>query len=200
MGPDGADPAVRIAYPTDLDHIAELFARAFQSDPAFVYLFPDAARRARRLPRFFRLVLGDPGAVVLMTAGGEAATVWKPAAAQAGGGTLDMLRHLVPMVRVFGRATPRAMRVGGAIGEHFPAAPHWYLYIAGCDPAHQGSGHGGAAIRAGLAHAGGAAAYLETAKEANLGLYQRLGFRVTDRWDVPKGGPRFWSMWRDAET
>ena len=73
-------------------------------------------------------------------------------------------------------------------------------HIAGCDPAHQGKGLGGAAVRAGLERAAGRLpAYLETAKERNLAFYQRLGFRVTDEWSVPGGGPRFWSMLREAD-
>ena len=97
-----------------------------------------------------------------------------------------------------GSATGRALAVGQAIEAHFPAEPFWYLHIAGCDPAAQGKGHGGAAIRAGLDRIAGSGlpAYLETANEKNLGFYRSLGFAVNSEWSVPKGGPRFWSMLR----
>ncbi|PNB46458.1 GNAT family N-acetyltransferase, partial [Pseudomonas sp. FW305-130] len=38
--------------------------------------------------------------------------------------------------------------------------------------------------------------YLETANERNVGFYATLGFVVTEAWQVPKGGPMFWSMLR----
>jgi hypothetical protein len=39
-------------------------------------------------------------------------------------------------------------------------------------------------------------AALETATPSNLGLYQSLGFVITDTHDV-RNGPTFWNMWRD---
>jgi len=55
-------------------------------------------------------------------------------------------------------------------------------------------------VRSGLERiaASGLPAYLETPLERNIGFYQGLGFEVTADWVVPKGGPRFWSMWRAA--
>jgi len=35
---------------------------------------------------------------------------------------------------------------------------------------------------------------LETAKESIVALHLKLGFKVVGKWDVPKGGPHFWSM------
>ena len=203
MEPGGAEPAVRPAVvaagPADHERIATIFARAFQDDLAMAHIFPDPAVRARKLPRFFRLILdgGQDVGFPLMTAGGEAATLWRPPG-RAKIGLLEMLLHAVPMVRAFGSALPRALRVGGAIDAHYPEGDFWYLHIAGCDPTAQGRGFGGAAIRAGLDRAGAVPAYLETATEANVGLYQRLGFTVTGEWHVPKGGPKFWSMRREA--
>ena len=46
--------------------------------------------------------------------------------------------------------------------------------------------------------AAGVGCYLESSKEANVPFYERLGFRVTDTYDVDDGrGPRLWLMWRD---
>ncbi|HWK35122.1 MAG TPA: GNAT family N-acetyltransferase, partial [Sphingomonas sp.] len=87
---------------------------------------------------------------------------------------------------------------GNAIDAHFPKGAFWYLHIAGCDPAHQGRGLGGAAIRAGFDAR--VPTYLETPVEGYVPLYQRLGFTLTGDWRVPGGGPRFWSMWRDADA
>ena len=144
----------------------------------------------------FRLIFDeDVGGMPLITGDGEAATLWrKPGQAEIG--KLEMLRQLFPLIGAFGTALGRAMRVGDAIDAHHPPGPYWYLHIAGVDPAHQGRGLGSASIRQGLAKAreDGVPAFLETATPRNVSLYQSLGFEVIDEWDVPKGGPKFWSM------
>ena len=105
-----------------------------------------------------------------------------------------------PVPYAVGPALGRAMTVSAAVEAHLPQGAYWYLHIAGCDPTHQGKGLGGAAIGGGLDRlaTGRLPAYLETATEANLGLYQRYGFQITAEWKVPRGGPTYWSMWREA--
>ena len=187
---------IRQATRADRDVVATMLARAFADDPATSYIFPDAAEHAQRLPRMFRLIFDeDVGGMPLITGSGEAATLWrKPGHAEIG--KLEMLRQLFPLIGAFGTALGRAMRVGDAIDAHHPPGPYWYLHIAGVAPEHQGRGLGSASIRHGLARAreDGMPAFLETATESNVGLYQALGFEVIDEWYVPKGGPKFWSM------
>lgn len=188
---------VRLAARSDRAAVIQMLARAFADDPAMCWLFPDPQTRANRLPRLFGLLFDSDGphGVRLMHAGCEAATFWR-GPGNAGTGKVDMLRSLVPLLRTFGMATGRALQLSDAIDAHFPRQPFWYLHIAGCDPAHQGRGHGKAAVRAGLDRMAGSGLpfYLETATEANIGFYQGLGFRVTGEWRVGSDGPRFWSM------
>lgn len=190
---------VRIALPSDRDAVAAMLARAFARDPAFNWLYAGPPPPVK-LERLFRLIYdSDAPHLRLMTSGGQAATLWR-APGRAVTSLGETLRHALPLWRALGTKLPRAMRIGAAIEAHFPREPFWYLHIAGCDPAHQGKGHGGAAIRAGLERvAGRLPCYLETARESNVALYQRLGFRVTGDWHVPGGGPRFWSMLRRAD-
>ena len=191
---------IRTGSKADRDVVAAMLARAFADDPATSYIFPDPAERARRLPRMFRLIFDeDVGGMPLVTGNVEAATLWrKPGQAEIG--KLEMLRQLFPLIGAFGSALGRAMRVGDAIDAHHPPGPYWYLHIAGVDPAHQGRGLGSASIRQGLARAreDGLPAFLETATPRNVSLYQSLGFEVIDEWQVPKGGPKFWSMLNPA--
>ena len=195
-----ADPtsSVRVADSRDRAAIAATLARAFGEDPATSFIFPDPARRAKQLPKLFALLFDeDVHGMRLVTAGGEAATLWRP---PGGNRTtrLDLLREAIPLLRTFGTAIGRALAVSDAIDAHLPQGDYWYLHIAGCEPAQQGKGFGGAAVRSGLEHIAGSGlpAYLETPLERNIGFYQGLGFEVTADWVVPKGGPRFWSMWR----
>lgn len=192
--------AIRDATPADRAMVIRTLARAFADDPAMCYIFPNPARRAHALPRLFSLFFAtDAAGWRLVADAGTAVTLWRPPD-HAEDRPRAMLRHLLPLLMTFGAALPRAMRVGDAIAAHFPRDPFWYLHIAGVEPAQQGRGLGGAAIRAGLVRcdAAGIPAYLETATARNVGLYQSLGFVVCGEWDVPRGGPHFWSMMRPA--
>ncbi len=39
--------------------------------------------------------------------------------------------------------------------------------------------------------------YLETTKEINVSFYKKHGFEVVVEDDLPRGGPRFWTMKRE---
>lgn len=190
---------VRVAGNADRARIAALFARAFADDPAMAFLFPDVAQRAKRMPRLFGTLFDSDalGGMRLITQGGEAATLWR-GPGQSSTGLLGLLPQAWPLLRTFGLGLGRGLAASRAIDAHLPSTPHWYLHIAGCDPIAQGKGHGGAAIRSGLARIAGSGlpVYLETTNPKNLGFYQALGFEVIDTWEVPRGGPRFWSLLR----
>jgi GNAT superfamily N-acetyltransferase len=195
--------SVRAATAADREATAEVLARAFIDDPAMAYLFRDSAVRAARLARFFAMIVRvdattDDWSLALDAAGRPvAATLWRPPGAWQTPVTA-MLRLLPQLLTTFGTALPRALALQSLLESHHPPAPHWYLQFAGCVPAAQGRGYGGAAIRARLAQcdAQGLPAALETATPGNLGLYQSLGFAITGS-HVVKDGPTFWNMWRD---
>jgi GNAT superfamily N-acetyltransferase len=190
---------VRLATSADRGSVARILAAAFFDDPAMTYIFPDTGARAARLERVFAILFDSDGKAGprFVTTGGEAATLWRgPGRAKVG--WTEMIGKAVPLLRGFGAALPRALRIAEAIEAHMPRHPFFYLHIAGCHPRHQGRGLGSHAIAAGLAAAGGHPAYLETPNPATLGLYARHGFELVDEWSVPRGGPRFWSMLRPA--
>ena len=182
-----------------------MLAAAFIDDPAMAYLFRDSTRRPAALLRFFTMIgradaVTDHWSLVPGPTGTPvAAAIWRPPGLWQTPLSV-MLRLLPRLVGTFGTALPRALALQGRLEAHHPHAPHWYLQFAGCLPAHQGKGFGGAAIRAQLARcdATGVPAALETATPANLGLYQALGFAITDHYRI-KGGPEFWTMWRASQ-
>lgn len=192
------DHLVRDAARADLPRLAPMLAAAFQDDPVMAYIFPDPAVRRARLPGFLSVIFKSdlPAGACFMTAGGEAATTWRAP----GRGHLsfrEMLQQAWPWISTSRSALARALIVSAASDANHPKEPHWYLHIAGCAPAAQGKGFGGAAIRAGLARSDAAhvAAYVETGNETNLAMYGALGFQITHDWTV-KNGPRCWSMLR----
>jgi len=161
------------------------------------FLFPDPIVRAAQTPKLFRLLYDSDrsAGITFVTSGGEAATLWRrPGHSHVP--AFEMIRNGIPLLATFGTAVGRALRLSTAIDAHHPARELWYLHIAGCDPAHQGKGHGRRAIAAGIAHAGMTPVYLETGTAKNVAFYRSLGFVVTQEWSV-KDGPKFWSMLRE---
>ena len=182
------------------DVIATL-SDAFMTDPALIYIVPDAAARAKALPKLFALLVADDSKAgsVIRSGNDEAAALWRnPGMAKDSGGA--GLGLILNMIRVFGFALPRASTVADALAAHLPGGRYHYLHFVGVRSVHQGKGWGGAIIREGLtrADADGLSTWLETATPENVPLYQRLGFVTQVEWDIPKDGPHFWGMMRQA--
>jgi GNAT superfamily N-acetyltransferase len=190
---------IRPARKADAPAMTRTLADAFVDDPALRWIFrePDPAAYKERLRDFFGpMVRGAiANGLALCSPDSEAVTLWRlPGAIHPG--FFETLRALPYLRRALGEGGGRAKLLGDALKDKAPAYPYWYLQFAGVAPGAQGKGLGGAAIRAGLkrAKAAGCPAYLETDKADNVAIYQSLGFRVIDEWDIPEGGPHFWGM------
>ncbi len=181
------------------DRIAATLADAFQDDPAFRWILPDADVRRARLNPFFHLVAQEDLAagMALVAPGFEVATLWRAPGRQKDN-PLGTVRTTLWFLWVLRSAIGRGAAVGKAMAQHHPRGEHWYLRYAGVLAQEQGKGWGSRALREGIrrADADSLPIYLETAKDSNVALYQRFGFDVIDEWDVPSGGPHFWSMMR----
>jgi GNAT superfamily N-acetyltransferase len=193
--------SARQASDHDVRPVAHALARAFHDDPAMIWLFGDRPRaRERRLRRYFasecRRHRRD-GGTVLTADGQPGAAFWEPP--EHWRTTWPAVLRAVPMiVTTIGTRIPRALRGMGVMDRSHPRAPHWYLAVVGTDPPQQGRGVGAALIEPVLERcdAEGIGAYLESSKPENIPFYERFGFRVTGRIDLPSGPP-LWPMWRD---
>ena len=182
----------------DLARMVETLSSAFQHDPALSWILPDPAQRQLRLPKLFDLVVRSDLAAgsALRSNAFEVVTLWR-APGKAHVGLVETLLSGLGYFRTFGAALGRAKAVLRAMESNHPKGDsYWYLHYAGVRPEHQGKGWGSATILQGLtwARSEGLPVYLETAKESNVGLYRKLGFKLVGEWDVSKGGPHFWSM------
>ncbi len=178
--------------------MAATLAAAFQNDPALSWIIPDAAERRARLPRLFAAIVAADlrKGEGLCSADHEVVTLWRHPG-HAAATVPETLLALPGFLRALGPHIVRGLKVSNAIEAHHPRGLRFaYLHYAGVTPAEQGCGWGSRAIRHGIAQAQRLPAFLETATPANVGLYQALGFRVIAEWDVPGGGPHFWSMLR----
>jgi len=117
---------------------------------------------------------------------------------------LDALRLGPAMARLAGWARVRS--ISNAVSElerrrhrHVPQ-PHYYLSALGVEPGRQGQGIGTALMRPVLDRCDRdhLPAYLETATDRNLPLYERHGFGVVEELTLPGAGVHGWLMRRAA--
>ena len=166
---------------------SDVLARAFFEDPAWVWLLPDAGRRARLLPWLFRIGFDVTAADVYVTLGPLlGAARWLPPA-------------LVTTPLRLGSATAPFLAYGRAVEQmraDVARGPHWYLAGIGVEPSAQRQGVGAALLRPGVDAAAAARipAILLTNNEANLPFYESSGFAVVRQGRTPENGPKAWAM------
>lgn len=198
-GPGGHE--VRKARPGETLALSRALARAFFEDPLGTYVIPDPARRLAILERGFDLFLRRVwiGHEETYTAGdtGVGACIWEPPGTWKIGAA-KQLSMLPAMVGAFGRSLPRLLSALSAAERGHPEEPHYYLPILGVEPESQGRGRGSAMMFPILSRcdAEGVPAYLEASTPRNRALYERHGFKTTEAFQLGRGGPTFWRMWR----
>jgi GNAT superfamily N-acetyltransferase len=192
---------VRTLVAADRPEISAMLARAFADDPVMSFMFPDRGRRLRKLPRLFDLLLADtlPLGGCDVTTGFETASLWRPPERV----TIPIwavLAHLPAFLGIYGLGgARRALTLLGTLEHRHPPEPHWYLMVLGTEPAAQGKGYGGVALRHRLGEIDRAhlPAYLEASRPDNVVIYSRFGFRQQGELQIPHG-PVIYPMWRAA--
>lgn len=195
---------VRKATNDDVPQLNAALARAFDDDPLVNWMVAQDARRARRVYDAMNISLQHlsmPHGEVYTTDGIHGGALWAPP----GKWKMGMLQQLMLVPTMSKVTTWKRMRtvMGGinAIEKKHPHEPHFYLFVLGTDTEHQGRGVGTRLLAPVLERCDreGIPAYLESSKEKNLPLYERNGFKVTEVFQVPNGGPPIWLMWREAK-
>lgn len=196
--------AVRKATRADSAQLTAVLARAFDDDPLVNWAVAQDRRRARRVYEFMSTGLNRltmPFGEVYTTEAIQGGACWTPP----GKWKLGMLQQLMllpSMAKVTTwRRIPAIMGGINAVEKKHPHDPHYYLLALGVEPELQGRSLGTQLMAPVLARcdAEGMPAYLESSKEVNVPLYERNGFKVTEEFTIPNGGPPIWLMWREPK-
>jgi ribosomal protein S18 acetylase RimI-like enzyme len=187
--------------PRQVEEASAMLARAFQEDPAWAWVLPDAQRRSALLPWLFRMNFDVTEAQVWATPGEVAGCArWlPPGRPEIHVGA--MLRALVATPLRVREATSRFFAYGRAVEAMRAAAvpeSHWYLAGIGVDPARRRAGIGSALMRPGLEASDreSVPCALLTNNEENIAFYELHGFEVIRKGRTPDEGPRAWMMRR----
>lgn len=190
---------IRRATTPDVPAVNEALGSAFQDDPVFSWIVPDAARRRGCLPEVFAAFADAylPHGETYLAGGGTAVALWAPAGAE----PIPPDRAEAFGERIGAALGPDGERAGelnAVLEAHHPTEPCFYLQFVGVAPEQRRIGLGSQLLVAVLQRcdATGTPAYLEATSVDNRRLYQRHGFDVVRELRAP-GSPPLWAMWRE---
>ena len=204
MGPNNI--TVEPLEPARYAEVGALLARAFEHDPLYAYVLPDAATRLAKLAWMFERWLHAvaPSGMADITSGGEGVALWLPPGHRSSVGLWGQIRTglLWAPFQIGARNLPRALRVAADMKNRIQELeyPYWELNTLGVDPAAQRSGIGALLIRHGLERAARdrAPCYVITHNAANIAYYERFGFNVTQQRPREENGFFACTLRRDA--
>ena len=192
----------RVATEADYDAVVATIAAAFNDDPLWAWMFPDARRRSEQQATMFGFYVASslPGRTVLIADElASAAIVYTPP------GEPELSEEIEAQVRPFlvetlGADAPVRLETL----ERFEGAtphgrPFYYVSFLGTHPEARGKGIGMGLLGevCGRADADGEPVYLESSNPLNTPRYERHGFRRhTDFW-TPGQEHVVTTMWRE---
>jgi len=200
-------PELRKATAADIPDLAGVLARAFATDPFAGFLTKPGKHAEERATAGWSGLLrynSDRLSHTYTTADRAGVALWLPPG-RLDPPLVDRLRMIPSVLRWSGlRRLPTIGRVLDTMERRHRALmpePHFYLLALGVDPARQGRGVGSALMRPVLDQCDRdrIPAYLETARERNLPLYERHGFRVVEELALPGTSVHGWLMRRDPK-
>jgi GNAT superfamily N-acetyltransferase len=187
----------------DREAAIETVTLAFETDPAWIWMFETADDSALRIREVMARIVdgGLANNSVWRTDNCDSVAVWVPPGAReltpeledelagvlaAAGG--ETSRRALGLFDVFDKARSRA-------------STHQYLSVFATRPEKQGGGLGGALLRAAFGEFDRQSlpCYLESSNPTkNNALYEHLGFEIRETLDTPPRCPLVQSMWRTA--
>ncbi len=190
--------AIRKAVLADADRIGTMLARAFDDDPFINFLMKQDRTRTCRIASWAQ----DAATVSIdlsetyVTEDYSGAALWTPPEQAHHLGRFARYRRISRFAGPIGAL--RLSRALDMVDACDPVLPHFYLRIIGVEPDQQRRGIASRLMQPVLARcdAERIPAYLFSTKVSNLPLYERHGFAVTERLDLPDG-PAVWTMWRE---
>ncbi len=205
---DSENSFPRMLYSGDLERAVYVQSRAFQNDPLWQFMIPNAEERKRMLPKFFRVFLnasirggqsygvGDPIVGVALWCAPHQRRFELSEAFIAGVLKLTFKGFLSPFLRALKVFSRIEMMQG-----KYALRSHYYLNTLAVLPELQGKGFASMLIRPFLEKADeeSVGVYVETMARRNIGLYEHFGFQCVELYRVPKTELNVWAFYRSVK-
>lgn len=190
---------VQLACLAEAHSLSLTLALAFHFDPVQCWLFPLDNNRDQKSQYIFEVFLRRliPRGTVFTTPGLEGTALWMDPQ-QVRSGLVEQIKLGFEILPVLGGSVLHGLLWHLKVELRQPAYPHYYLFVLGVAPEHQGKGIGTALLQPVLkkCDAEQTRAYLETGKKENVLFYQHQGFEVTQKISLPDG-PTVYQMVRE---
>jgi len=205
-----APSAIRPCRSEDVDSLARMLARAFDTDAAYRYLMPDAQTREAGLERFFaanlRIHLPARCTHVMLDENDQvmATVTLRPPQGVAVSALTMLRRGLVPFALAHGRSAVKRLfwlkhTYDALEAEASRRRPHWHVHMMAVRPDLQGQGLGSSLLRHVLDAAARidatAPTVLTTHLETNVTYYRRAGFEVSDERTLCPPDAEAYTVW-----
>jgi GNAT superfamily N-acetyltransferase len=184
---------------------AEVLERAFRDYPMSAYFMPDEAKRRKKQPAIYRMLVRAGikyGEAYATSAKLEGVALWFSSESRRESFWDNLISGQFLTLWLAGREVVKRQRTfaecAAAVRVRCVPGQHWYLQLLGVDPAYQGQGYSSALLKPMLARADkeGVPCFLETQAEKNVALYEHFGFRVAEVWVIPGSSIKSWAMVR----
>jgi ribosomal protein S18 acetylase RimI-like enzyme len=198
-----------------IEDLSNLIARAFQTDPLFVYLYPDSTERKVKSVKFceYMLLVGiKMGEVYITSSENIGVAIWMAyyikdhVLEKQPKEIIRRLRRVMKDVFSDPQFTSRHNIFNDDVNIAFhnerAKYPHWDLTLIAVDPLHQGKGYGSKLIKAKLAEIDeqNLPCSLHTENEKNVKLYEHFGFKIVEKISVPNSELKSWAMIRKKQN
>ncbi len=183
----------RPALPEDIPEIAETYVHAFNDNPVIQWLIRSDEQRSRAIREYFGYGLSRffPAGGVYTSDDHMVCSSWFPSDYKPKKLTEEEENKLATM-RVFWYTEKGLWKyetMNRLDEERAPAYPHWRLGMLGVRPEAQGKGIGSKHVlgKLRMLDEAGTPVYLTSSNPRNVPFYERLGFSVVDRIQLPEG-------------
>jgi len=196
-------------HKNQVESAAKVLAKAFLNDPLHVAYFPDSSKRIKQnyyLMKNSLLYCMRYGEVFTTSPKLEGIALWllkDPSKKQQDdpfGLFINWINFALAVA--LGKTLEKVQSLYGyTLSTQYELVPsrHWYFFIIGVDLTSQGKGYATRLIEPMLARIDKEqlGCYLDTNNEKNVGLYQRFGFKVLKKYQIPGSNVMNWSMFRE---
>ena len=184
----------------DIPKAKEVINRAFDNDPTWCWMFPEADVRHTIMPIIVEGMQRFPHSY--KTPGLEAVALWVPPGESE---LSEELEEAVPDIlrKLVGDRFDEVMATFDLFESHHPQdPPHYYLSLLSTHPDHGGKGLGMALLKENLAAIDkeDMPAYLESSNPVNNKRYESVGFKTICTYQVANNGPEVSGMWRERQS